>query len=155
MIIASFHLLTVLLNNKLKESEDYRNILIAIRKWFEFGIYYHLIVFASPLIFIVSLNKIINSGITSGFYTFSDIISIVVFCLLLVLTFLPIISTIMGKGERHVSTGLKREGKIKLFYTVIMLKFLAYSIIFIIVRSKKAQVASFFTLTLISIIYLL
>jgi len=144
----------ILLNNKLDGSEDSFSSLKPIKEWFEFGAYYHLIVFASPLIYMISLNEITNSEIASGFYTTSDLLSVVVFCLLLVLTFLPIFSIMIGKGERHFSTGLNKERKAKLFYTVMMLKFLACSSIFIMVNSKKMQMTSFLAMTIVSLIYL-
>jgi len=103
----------------------------------------------------ISLNEITNSEIATGFYTTSDLLSIVVLCLLLVLTFLPMLSVMIGKGERHFSTGLNKERSTKLFYTMMMLKFLAYSVIFVMVNSKVGQVGLFFALALISLIYLI
>jgi len=157
MVILSFHSITYLLSNKFEGSEDLNslNSLLTIREWFELGIYYHLIVFASPLLFIALLNKLTNSELTSEFYTTSDIITAAVFCLLLALTFLPVLSIMMGKGERHFSIGLKKDRKAKLYYTVTMLKFFAYSIIFLMVNSKKVQVGLLLSLTLASLIYLI
>ena len=102
-----------------------------------------------------SLNELANSEILKGFYTNSDAFYAAVFSLLLVLTFLPVITKMIEKAERHFSTGLKKDRKSRLFYTVMMLKFLAYSVALVLIDSFKLKMGAIITVTLMSSIYLI
>ena len=155
MVTITFHLMIILLGNKIEGSEDFAIRLKTIRGWFEFGIYYHLIVFASPLLFIGLLNKIASSEILTGLYTNTDIFYVAAFSLLLSLAFLPMITKMIGKAERHFSTGLKKDRKARLFYTVMMLKFLAYSAALVLIDSFKVKMGVITAVTLMSSIYLI
>ena len=155
VVTVTLHLMIILLGSKLEGSEDLVRSLKTIRGWFEFGIYYHLIVFASPLLFLASLNGLVNSEILTGFYTNSDAFYVAIISLLLVLAFLPIISTMTGKAKRHFSTGIKKDRKARLFYTVMMLKFLAYSTALVFIDSFIVKMGSIIAVTLISSIYLI
>ena len=125
-----------------------------MRSYLEFGVYFYIMVFASPFMFLVSLNEIAAFEVGSGFKAVSYVFAFISFLLLIVIAFLPVISLLMKKTEKHFFNGLKDTWAAKIFYTTVMAKFLAFSFIFIVLDLKEAQVSAFLLVLIISCVYL-
>ena len=154
LIVITFHLIIFIIEKIISKGEESGNCLKTLRGWMEFGLYFYIVVFTSPFMFLVSLNEIAAFEVGSGFKAVSYVFSVIIFCLLLLAAFLPIISLLKGKVEKHFFNGLRDSWRAKLFYTSVMIKFLSYSIIFILISSKEAQLTCFFVVTLLSSVYL-
>ena len=84
LLIVIFHILVILLDKITNQGEESVNCLKTLRGYLEFGLYFYIIVFASPFMFLVSLNEIATFEIGSGFKAASYVFSMLSFLLLIV-----------------------------------------------------------------------
>ena len=125
-----------------------------LRGYLEYGVYFYIIVFVSPFMFLVSLNEIAAFETGSGFKAVSFVFSLLSFLLLIVIAFLPMVSLLMKKTEKNFFSGLRDSWAAKIFYTTVMVKFLAFSIIFILINQKEVQLSFFLLVIFLSCTYL-
>jgi len=104
--------------------------------------------------FLVSLNEIAAFETDSSFKAVSFVFSLLSFLILIVIAFLPVISLLMKKTKKNFFSGLRDSWAAKIFYTTVMVKFLSFSIIFILIDLKEVQISSFLLVLFISCTYL-
>ena len=154
LLIIMLHLFIIWLDRKISKGSDSENCLKKLRGYLEYGVYFYIIVFASPFMFLVSLNEIAAFETSTGFRAFSFVFSLLSFLILIVVALLPVISMWMKKREKNFFSGLKESWKAKIFYTIVMVKFLVFSMIFILLDFKEIQLSSFLLVLIISCTYL-
>ena len=133
----------------------------AIRKSFEFSVYFYLMVFTLPFSFILTLNEFSAEYWETDLLTFSFFVSVFFFTLLILIGLLPVLflfSKNLGLGEEDEEenawwkTFLKsirapfwngiRDDKIaRLFYTVVWAKYFIFAMFLILSDKPKVQIA--------------
>jgi hypothetical protein len=178
LLLGVFHGVIFLLSKlnciKQREEDDkIKKTLIAIRKAFEFGVYFYIMMTASLFVWLCVMNEIAAANFDTGFNIFSFAFSICVLGSLFGVMLFPVLmvifrlrakqkdgndsqdedSTFFGKIWANYKYGLKETIPAQVFYTTLQFKFFCYSIIFVLVDGKEAQIALFIILTFVYCAY--
>jgi hypothetical protein len=173
VLLGVFHVVIILLSKlncikKREEDDKIKKTLMAIRKAFEFGVYFYITMTASLFVWLCVINEIAAGNFGSGFDALSFFVSVIVLMSLFGVMLFPVLmvllrhkakrdgndfqlheKTFFGKIWANYRYGLKETILAELFYATLQLKFFCYSIIFILVDGKEAQIVLFILVTIV------
>jgi hypothetical protein len=153
-------------HKKREEDDKMKNTLKAIRKAFEYGVYFYLMMAISMFVWICVMSEIAAANFKKGFSGASFLFSLVVIIFLFAVMLFPVLMVILeyrankagdetddedheepktffGKIWAHYQYGLKKTIPAQLFYTTMQFKYFSYSIIFILIDGQLAQILTF------------
>jgi len=154
-----------------KSSHGVCDFIRAIRRSFEFSVYFYLILFTLPFTFVLTLNEIPEKYFETGLLTLSFFVSLIFLIFLIIVGLLPILfifsqkiglsdeeeeedswwQTLLKKLRAPLWNGIRENKIARLFYTVVFAKFFIFAL-FLILSDKKEVQLSFIIIT--SILYL-
>jgi hypothetical protein len=156
---------------KREEDDKMKKALMAIRKAFEYGVYFYLMMAISMFAWINAMSEIAAVNVKNGFSAISFVFSVVVIIFLFAAMLFPVLMVILeyrakkhddetdeeddeeepklffGKIWAHYQYGVKKTIPAQLFYTAMQFKYFCYSIIFILIDGQLAQIALFIIVT--------
>jgi hypothetical protein len=182
-IVIILHILIFLCSKLFSKSEEGSNCTrfwTKLRSVFEFHIYFHMLVYSSLFIFLVIVNEIAAANFNTKFNTFSFYCSsfvLVGLALFIVapLPFLmkkqkeidtvedlralpedvkPKIETFGDKIWSTLTSGLKNTAFSRIYYQLLLLKFLLYACILILLTDPKYQIGCFVGVTALFLLFL-
>ena len=178
LLLAIFHGIIILLT-KLKcikereESSKIKKTLKAIRKAFEFSVYFYIVMAASLFVWLIIINEIASGNFDTGLNGFSFFVSLFMLIFLFAVMLFPVLMVMLESRASKVSAdtqdevtaeeeksviaklwanyqyGLRKVVPAQLFYTTMQLKYFLYAIIFILIDGKEAQISLFIILTFV------
>jgi hypothetical protein len=157
-------------HRKREEDDKMKKALKAIRKAFEYGVYFYLMMAISMFVWICVMSEIAAANLPNGFSAISFLFSVVVMFFLFAAMLFPVLKVILEyraknhddetdeeEGEdpklffnkiwAHYKYGVKKTIPAQLFYTAMQFKYFCYSIIFILIDGQLAQIALFIIVT--------
>jgi hypothetical protein len=161
---------------KREEDDKMKKALKAIRKAFEYGVYFYLMMAISMFAWINAMGEVAAVNLKNGFSAISFLFSLVVLIFLFAVMLFPVLKVILEyRAKKHndetdeeeqdnedeepklffnkiwalYKYGVKKTIPAQLFYTAMQLKYFCYSIIFILIDGQLAQIAFFIIVTFV------
>jgi hypothetical protein len=162
---------------KRERGDKLKKILKYIRKSFEYGVYFYILMATSIFIWLCVVNELAAFKFKTFLNIGSLFVSLIVLFFMFAVMLFPLLmlklesrankigvdaqeeekyekeKTFIGKIWASYQFGVRKTTHARLFYTTLQFKYLLYSAIFVLIDRKLVQILSFILLTLTYCIY--
>ena len=147
-----------------------------IKSKLEYGWYLHLLIYSSLIIFVLVLNDLLTSNLSTGINTFSFILSILMFCLLVLIMVVSAFliwrkryriydvnhvspvqngSKFIDKIDKNLNEDMKNSKLSYLYYSIFILRNMIFAIMVIWVSNKFVQLFVIIAMNVVFLIYVI